>query len=296
MRWNEAKKRPTIGYITQHAYDGIGLSLFTGVYDAARDYDINLINVVGGSTLINREVNQAEITAINLLNSKSIDGLITWASSLRFYMDINELEEFHHRFEPLPIVSIAMPMQGIPSILIDNAKGMKQLLGHLIKEHGYRRIAFIRGESAHFYSEERFKAYLEALADYEIPYDERLVVSVTDISTKEGIRAVQVLLDERRLRPGIDFEAVASVSDVLSIAAMEELESRGFKAPRDLAIVGFNNREESCTTSPPLTTVEVDFYHHGYNSVKLLLNLLQGHHVPDFLLNPVNHPSVLRMF
>lgn len=283
--WNGGKKRPTIGYITQHAYDGIGLRLFTGVYVAARDYDLNLINVVGGSTLTNREVNQAEITAIKLLNSKSIDGLITWASSLRYYMNINELEEFHHGFKPLPIVSIAMPMKGIPSILVDNRMGIEQVLGHLIKDHGCRRIAFIRGEEAHFYSKERFQAYLQILADYQIPYDASLVVSTSVISTKEGIRAISVLLDERKLRPGTDFDAIASVSDILSIAAMEELKSRGFQAPRDLAVVGFNNREESCTSSPPITTVETDVYHHGYNSVKSLLALLEGHSVPEQILS-----------
>lgn len=284
--WKRVKKRLTIGYITQHAYDGIGLRLLTGIYDAARDYDINLINVVGGSTLTNREVNQAEITAIKLLNSKSIDGLITWASSLRFYMDINELEEFHNRFKPLPIVSIAMPMKGIPSVLIDNEMGMRQILGHLIKDHGYRRIAFIKGVTGHFYSEERFKAYLRILADYQIPYDENLLIATSDITTQEGIRGVRILLDERKLLPGVDFDAIASVSDILSIAALEELKSRGFQSPRDLAVVGFNNREECRTCLPPLTTVEADFYHHGYNSVKILLALLQGESVPDQILSP----------
>ena len=284
--WKHVKKRLTIGYITQHAYDGIGLRLLTGIYDAARDFDINLINVVGGSTLTNREVKQAEITAIKLLNSKSIDGLITWASSLRFYMGINELEEFHNRFKPLPIVSIAMPMEGIPSILIDTEMGMKQILGHLIKDHGCRKIAFIKGVTGHFYSEERFKAYLRVLANYQIPYDENLVISTSDITHQEGIRGVHVLLDERELRPGVDFDAIASVSDILSIAALEELKSRGFQPPRDLAVVGFNNRKECCTSLPPMTTVEADFYHHGYNSVKVLLSLLQGESVPDLILSP----------
>lgn len=286
MHGSETKKRLTIGYITQHAYDGIGLNLLTGIYNAARDFDVNLINVVGGSTLTNREVNQAEITAIKLLTSKSIDGLISWASSFRFYMDINELEEFHNRYKPLPIVSISMPMKGIPSVLIDNEMGMKQILGHLINDHGYRKIAFIKGGSGHYYSEERFKAYRQILAENGIPFDEKLVVSTSDISTREGVRAIRVLLDERKLRPGTDFEALASVSDVLSIAALEELNSRGFQAPRDLAVVGFNNREECCISSPPLTTVEADFYHHGYNSVKLLLDLLQGHSVCDLNLSP----------
>lgn len=282
--WKGERKRLTIGYITQHAYHGIGLSLLTGIYDAARDFDINLINVVGGSTL--REVNLAEITAFKLLNSTNIGGLITWATSLRYYMSINKIEEFHKRYKPLPIVSIAMPMKEIPSVLIDNEMGMKQILGHLIKDHGYRKIAFIKGANGHFYSDERFKAYLRILAEYGIPYDEKLVVSTSEISSSEGVRAIQVLLDEQKLRPGIDFEALASVSDILSIAAMEELKSRGFQAPRDLAVVGFNNREECCISSPPLTTVEVDFYHHGYNAVKILLDLLQGHSVCDLNLSP----------
>ncbi len=276
----------TIGYISQHAYDGIGLELLTGVSRAAVDLGVHLICVVGGSTLTNREVNLAEITAIKLLNSNRIDGLVSWASSLRYYMDIAELEDFHRRFLPLPMVSIGMPMNDVHSVLMDTRQGVREVLNHLIQDHGLRRIAFIQGSKGHYYSNERFSAYLEALSENGIPFDEALVAATADFNQKEALRALRVLLDERKLQPQKDIEAIVTVTDILSIPIIKELTDRGIKVPGDIAVAGFNNRPESFSCSPPLTTVGTDFAVHGYRAVEALIKIIQGQPVQTPILMP----------
>lgn len=280
------QRRLKIGYIGQHAYDGIGIQLLSGVYDAAKDYDVNLLTFVGGTTLTNRTAHVAEITVIKLLNSNSIDGLISWASSFRHYMDINELDHFHHRFHSLPLVTIAMPLTGIPSILVDNHHGIETLMEHLIKEHGCRKIGFIQGNKGHFYSDERFEAYLKSLAKYQIPYDPNLVAPTADINKKEAVKAVQLLFDERGLIPGRDIEALVTISDLYSEVAIEELKKRGFKIPRDLLVVGFNNRQESFSVSPPLTTIDPNFHRHGYLAMESLLRIIRGETAPERIYVP----------
>lgn len=105
--------RLTIGYIGQHAYNGIGLQIMNGIYDAAKDYDLNLLCFIGGSTISQREINLSEMTAINLLTSDSLDGLISWTSSLYYYMNEDAVNSFLQKFHSLPMVSISLAFKGV---------------------------------------------------------------------------------------------------------------------------------------------------------------------------------------
>ncbi len=280
-------KRLTVGYIAQHGYDGIGLELLHGIAKAAADYDLNLINFIGGSTLFDREVNQGEITVIKFLNSHSVDGIISWGTSLRHYMTMQAVEELHRRFRPLPIVGIAMPLSGIPAILPNDNEGIRELMVHLIADHGLRKIAFIGRVPGHFGSEMRYEAYRQILREYEIEFRPELVFLTQEITYQEGLRGTADLFENRGLKPGIDIEAIVTVSDTLSAAAVEQLRVLGIAVPHDIAVVGYNNRNESVTSVPPLTTLELNFEQHGYQAVTSLLQLLLGREVPAQILMPV---------
>lgn len=268
----------TIGYIGQHAYNGIGQRIMKGIYDAAQDYDLNLLCFIGGSTISQREVNRSEMTAVNLLTPDSLDGLISWTSSLYYYMDEAAVYSFLRKFHPLPVVSISLAVNDIPSIQVDNRQGIHLLMQHLIKVHHLQRFAFIKGREGHESSTERYEAYLDVLRQYQIPFDPNLVVETRDIFPEEAVKAVEVLFDRRKLKPKKDIEAIITVSDIFSSVIVEELNRRGIKVPNDIAVVGFNNRSESYQCWPPLTTVDVDFYQAGYLSVENLLK--QIHHLP----------------
>ncbi len=280
-------KRLTVGYIAQHGYDGIGLDLLRGITAAAKDYDLNLINFIGGSTLFDREVNQAEITVIKLLNSHSVDGIISWVTSLRHYMTMQAVEELHRRFRPLPIVSIAMPLPGIPAILPDDNEGIRELMVHLIADHGLRKIAFIGRVPGHFGSDLRYEAYRQILQEYGIEFRPELIFLTQEISYQEGLRGTAELFEDRGLKPGIDIEAIVTVSDTLSAAAIERMRALGIHVPHDIAVVGYNNRSESVTSVPPLTTLELDFERHGYQAVTSLLQLVLGQEIPARIMMPV---------
>lgn len=270
--------RLTIGYIGQHAYNSIGYQIMNGISDAARDYDLNLLCFIGGSTTSQRELNLSEMNAINLLTPDSLDGIITWTSSLYYYMNQEAITSFLQKFHPLPRVSISTSIDGIPSVLVDNHQGIRLLMQHLIEVHHLKRFAFIKGRKDHQFSIERFEAYLDTLREYQIPFDPNLVVETQDIFPEEAVRAMEVLFDQRKLKPKEDIEAIITVSDIFSSVVVEELNRRGIKVPNEVAVVGFNNRSISYRCWPPLTTVDVDFYHVGYIAVENILK--QVHHLP----------------
>ncbi len=182
------------------------------------------------------------------------------------------------------MVSLAQFIEGLPTVALDSYHGMRALLTHLITEHGYRRLAFIRGPEEHYYAQERYRAYLDTLQAYDLPLIPNLVTR--PLRWESGAEAIDMLLDERSLRPGVDFQVVVAVSDMLALWALKSLQARGFDVPTDVAVTGFNNSIEERLSTPPLTTVDLPFYDQGAKSIDVLLAQLSGETVPALITLP----------
>jgi PAS domain S-box-containing protein len=275
----EQDKRLTIGYLTSHLYEHLGQ--WFGVADAAQKHDVNLITFPGWSPHYPEGFQAQASILYELASAENVDGLISWASSIGNYMSIEELQAFHDRYRPLPVVTVGRTLKGFPSLLMDSYSGMRDEIAHLIEVHGYRRLAFIRGPETHFYAQERYRAYLETLRAHGISFDPKLVTPPSVWGRDTGVEGAKLLLDERKLRLQDDIEAIVSVSDDTLLGALEVLQARGIHVPRDVAIAGFDDRIEGRTATPPLTSVASPFYEVGYQAVETLLTLMAGEQVPE---------------
>jgi len=277
-------RRPTLGFLLANVHIGIGRALWPAIVKAAARRDVNLICFPGGG-LRAAEGFEAQRNAIyDLVNPGSVDGLISWSSTLGGALEPSVVADFHGRFKPLPLVSLAQLMADVPTVLMDSYNGMRSAIVHLIEVHGYRRLAFIRGPERHFYAQERFRAYTETLQAYGIPIHAPLITP--PMQWEAGAEAIRVLLDENQLRPRIDFQAVLAVSDLLALEALKELQSRGIQVPSEVALSGFNDFTESRLSTPPLTTVSLPFAEQGARAVEMLLSQLGGESVPEKVLLP----------
>jgi anti-anti-sigma regulatory factor len=95
-----------------------------------------------------------------------------------------------------------------------------------------------------------------------------------------------LLLDERGLRPGVDLEAIVSVSEDTLFGALEALETRRVQVPEDVAVVGFDDTVLSQTHVPSVTTVASPFYETGYAAAEKLLAVMEGVQVPQETIVP----------
>jgi signal transduction histidine kinase/DNA-binding LacI/PurR family transcriptional regulator/AraC-like DNA-binding protein/DNA-binding response OmpR family regulator len=273
--------RPTIGYLTPRIGDDVSQALWSGLVDAAQDHGANLICFAGEVLLDAAGLPSPANLVYELIHAERIDGLVSWASSLGGSLEHEGIAEFHHRYDPLPIVSITLPMAGRPTVSIDSYRGMREVISHLVEVHGHRRLAFIRGPQSHYYAQERYRAYTDALADMGIPLDPDLVTQPGDFAPAAGAEGIRLLLDERKLHPQMDFEAVVTVSDLSALGALQELQVRQIQVPEAVALVGFNDALEGRFVTPPLTSVRLPFYEQGRRAVEMLLALLAGQPVPE---------------
>ncbi len=273
--------RPTLGFLLASLHTGASRALWPGVLDAAEKQDVNLVCFPGGRLGAANGFESQRNQVFDLASADYLDGLITWASSLGGVLGPSQISAFHQRYAGLPMVSLAQFMEGLPTVALDSYQGMRALLIHLIKEHGFTRLAFVRGPAEHYYAQERYRAYLDTLQAFNLPLRPELVTR--PLRWESGAEAVEILLDERKLQPGKDFEVVVAVSDMLALWALKILQARGFDVPGHVAVTGFNNSIEERLSTPPLTTVDLPFYDQGARAVDLLLAQLRGETVPALM-------------
>ncbi len=266
--------------------------LWLGVVDAAKAHDVSLICFLGGpipaiGRLQVRYFLPSELQAAilyDLVDVERLDGLVTWAGSgagLGMHVNAEEMNQFLDRYRALPIVNYEGVLAGIPSVVTDTYRDMGKLIAHLIEVHDRRRIVLIRGPQGHMETEIRCRAYRDTLAQYELSGNAALICPPGGWEPEHGVAMIDLLLDERQLKPGVDFDAIVATEVEYAIGAVRALQTRGVHVPYDVAVVGFNDRPEARTSSPSVTVMKKPFYAAGYRAVEAVLDLIQGRPVPD---------------
>lgn len=156
-----------------------------------------------------------------------------------------------------------------PLVSVDNIAGIRLAFAHLL-EHGRRRIAFIAGNPGRGGdSEERLRAYHEALAEAGLPFEAGLCAY--GAHRKEGGAAAM----QQILSSGQPFDALIASNDLSAIGAIEVLQKAGLRIPEDVAVIGFDDILEARSLSPTLTTVRHPTFSLGYQAVETLLEYLR---------------------
>lgn len=136
-------------------------------------------------------------------------------------------------------------------VTMRNTEGSKAATEHLISL-GRRRIVALgahRGEvigSAGL----RLSGYREALDEAGIPFDERLVSEVGGWFRSGGAEAMRSLLAS-----GVDFDGVVAFNDSMALGGMRVMQEAGIRVPHDVAVIGFDDIDETRYTLPTLSTI-----------------------------------------
>lgn len=280
----QQQTRPTIALLTYGLVDTISAAVWRGIEDAAREHDVNLVCFSGGTLHDFTGVTVSANVLYDFVSAERVDGVVIWVALLH-HVDPEAAKAFYRRYAPLPVVSIGLQMEGIPTVMVDNYAGMYSEVDHLVGVHGYSRIAFICGPEGHDEAEDRYRAYQDVLAAHGIALDPELVAPGNNQRSGGG-DAVHALFDERHLRPQDDVEAIVAANDNMAFGALEALQARGIAVPHDVAVVGFDDFGEGQYTLPMLTSVPWSGYTQGRQAAELLIALLNHADVPELTRVP----------
>jgi DNA-binding LacI/PurR family transcriptional regulator len=134
------------------------------------------------------------------------------------------------------------------SVAGDDRRGGRIATEHLASL-GRARIAFVGGPRVELEVQHRYQGYSEAMRAAGLRIEPDLV-AYGDYSDVSGERAMAEILGH-----GKPVDAVFVNSDLMAIAAMGYLRTRGLRVPEDVAVVGYDNLSIAAYSSPALTTV-----------------------------------------
>jgi len=280
----ESSQRPTIGFLNYNLWHSLECQIWRGVMDEARKRGVNLICFVGDQLRSPFGFRAQANVLYELISAERVHGVAMFAAAMGVYLDQEEKSRFFTRYLPLPTVLLEEQIDSLPCIDFDFAGSMRQLLEHLLKHHGYRRIAFVRGPETHHVAELRYRVYQEMLAEYDIPFDPDLVAPPGVWDQMTGKQAVHILLEQRQSVP----EAILAASDDIAIGVISALHARGLRVPDDIVVVGHDDIAESKWMTPPLTTVPNRAYEQGQLAVETLLAQIAGKPVAERIVVPLS--------
>ncbi len=277
---SSASERKTIGVFTSQVGRAWGSEFIAGVTDAAEANNVNIVHFIGGSISPTSQDDKASLGLYDLAKPEQIDGLILTAD-VAYGVHADDLALVRKLYGSLPIITQSVDVPGAAMFIPNNTEGMRAVLRHLIEEHSYKRIAFIRGIQGQIDAEQRFQAYQEELKAHDLRFDENLVVQ-GDYTAESGRAAIRTLLDDRSLR----FQAIVAANDRMAFGALEALQQRGVRVPDDVAVTGFDDLREAQAIGVPLTTVRQSFYTAGKQAFEILIKCMEGHTVPRTTVTP----------
>lgn len=209
-----------------------------------------------------------------LASSENVDGVISWTSSLTGQASNEEISEFFKPIVSVPAVSIGERLGSSPLVDFDAYLGMSEELHHFIKVHNAKRIAFIRGPENHRSAEERYKAYAEILKENDIEIDPDLITSPRPWG--EGKEALEELINDRGLVPGMDFDSIVCASDLLLYSVSKHLEALGISIPQTVRVGGFNDSDTNKLLGFSVTTVRMPISGMASSAVSILMDMIRS--------------------
>ena len=273
--------RKTIGVLIDWTVDPYQQLFLSGIMDFAKTKDANCIIFEGGGVGSPYEYETQRNVIYHLASDNIVDGLVILSASIAHFIGPDEAKSFCEKYRPLPLVSISMEIENAISVLVDNRHGMRELVVHLVEQHGFRRFGFVKGRIGNQDAIDRFNVFQEVLEEYHLPLDPRYIYQ-GDFTVNSGIEAAKDLI-----KKGVaNIDVLVTSNDNMAMGAMQEIERRGIRIPDQIAVTGFDNIDCGDYLTPPLTTVRLPIYEQGWTAGKLLIDLLDNKEVPPKVYIP----------
>src|SRR5947209_9233245 len=164
-----------------------------------------------------------------------------------------------------PVVVLNRAVVDVPSVVPDNAGGMRRALEHLTSL-GHDGVLYVAGPEASWADSMRWRSLQDAATELQVRV-RRIGPFSPDVPG--GVRAAAELA-------GAPATAAVAYNDQLAIGLIRGLGARGIGVPRDVSVVGFDNIPAAELITPGLTTVASPLHTEGATAATHLLAMIEG--------------------
>jgi LacI family transcriptional regulator len=247
----------TVGIVVDDLLSPFVPPIVRGIQDYLKPFDYL-------SLIINSDWDpEIEQDAINTLVSRPVDGIIFVEYS---HLAVNEALQHSHK--PYVFVHRLFGSTIRNSVVPDDHYGAALAVRHLVSL-GHRRIAYINGPKGWHSAQRRLDGYRDELAAQNLDFDPTLV-QPGDWEYEGGCTAAKNLLALHEPPT-----AIFSANDLMALGAVGAIQDAGLNVPKDIAIVGYDNRDFTRIFRPRITTVSMPVYKMGRTAAELLLRQME---------------------
>lgn len=164
----------------------------------------------------------------------------------------------------IPTIALNRPVPGIPSIVPDNARGMRSVLEHLA-QLGHRKIAYLSGPTRSWADSIRWKTFQASCYQLEV---EDLRIATPTPTVRGGEIAFPQAMESGAT-------AIVGYNDLISIGVMRAAKRAGVSIPHQLSVIGFDNTFTSDLVTPKLTTVAAPLGLLGERAVNAIMAVIK---------------------
>lgn len=265
----KTRQSRTIGIITEDItvfnappiIDGIGACCEERGYHYFLE-NLRLYNLGVNPLLDVNEQSSIVNDAIDFMMSMQVDGLLYLGCHSHKVVHLPSIGDTHFICS---YCSCTDP--SIPSVLYDDKKAGYDVAKYLIHA-GHKSIGVITGPNGSIHSAKRLTGYQEALYDSGLPYNPKMTAQ-GDWNRDSGFHQAEQLI-----RGGAT--AIFAQNDLMAMGVIDYCVKNDIEIGKELALVGFDNREISTVCRPTLTTVSPPLFEIGHTSATLLIDKIEG--------------------
>lgn len=214
---------------------------------------------------------------VELLKSRHVDGIVLMGSS---FIEDQAADNAYIRDAaknvPVVLLNGSFPCENVYGVLCDDQRAVTEAMLTLL-DSGCKRVLFMYS-AANYSGRKKLAGYREALAERDIPVDEKLLCYFPyDKNDVARVRDTLLQLD----REGVRFDAVLTSGDSLAVGALKYARAAGKRVPEDLAVIGYDNGTLCHCTEPELTSVDNKLPAICEHIVTTMLGVLEGKEMPQ---------------
>ena len=255
----KTNKSKTIGLVIPDINNPFYPEFARGAEDAAQacGYALFLCN-----SDRNIEKERGYITA---LSEKMVDGIILFKT----HLPVNELEVLCSSMKVVLADYGRNSRLNCGIIKIDDYKGVYSAFEYLWQKK-HRRIAMIAGRLDSQSAKDRVRSYRDFIAARKIKIPPEFI-QAGNYDRQSGYDCAAALLEIKNPPTSI-----FAANDLMALGAIQAAGEIGFKTPRDISIIGFDDIEMAAFSVPALTTVRQPKYEMGQYSTQALIRRIEN--------------------
>ena len=258
------KRSSSIGVLVSEIANSFFSQVINGIESVAQERGYNV--VIAQS----KESYEREVSALNYLASRSVDGIILSVSAETY--DFSAISNLYNKgMAMVGFDRIAETLQ-MHKVIVNNKRGAYDATSQLIK-NGFKNIACIASSSYLSISKERIQGYIDALQENNIKVNDELIA----YCAHGGMLYDEVEVAMKKLMSSTKKpDAIIACSDKITTNAMRYCKKEKIAIPEKLGLIGFSNLDLTELLSPSLSVVRQPAGDMGKKAAELLLSMIES--------------------